>query len=122
MGASAFTSGKAGFLSCAGSEQPGLLFTLICLLSEIVCIIQTVCLGTSLAVQWLGLHASNAGGHGFDPWLGELRSHMLHGKAKKKKNIVCPFRKCMVGAGVKFIVTGKGTDSNILTKHSLYFL
>ena len=27
-------------------------------------------LGTSLAVQWLILHASNAGGMGFDPWLG----------------------------------------------------
>ena len=31
--------------------------------------------GTSLAVQWLGLHASNAGGSGSIPD-GKLRSHM----------------------------------------------
>ena len=31
--------------------------------------------GTSLAVQWLGLHASNAGGSGSVPG-GKLRSHM----------------------------------------------
>ena len=26
--------------------------------------------GNFLVVQWLGLHASTAGGHGFDPWSG----------------------------------------------------
>ena len=28
-------------------------------------------LGTSLVVQWLRLHAPNAGGLGFDPWSGK---------------------------------------------------
>ena len=33
--------------------------------------IQNSGLGTSLAVQWLGLRTSTAGaGHGFDPWSG----------------------------------------------------
>ena len=27
--------------------------------------------GTSLVVQWLRLHAPNAGGPGFDPWSGK---------------------------------------------------
>lgn len=36
------------------------------------------------AVQWLGLFAT-AGGVGLDPWLEEIRSHMPHGLAKKKK-------------------------------------
>ena len=41
-------------------------------------------MGTSLAVQWLGLHASTAGGVGSIPGWG-LGSHMLRGEAKKKK-------------------------------------
>ena len=36
-------------------------------------------------VQWLRLHASTAGGMGSISALGELRSCMLHGVAKKKK-------------------------------------
>ena len=39
---------------------------------------------TSLVVQWLRFHASNAGGTGSNPdW--ELRSHMLRGAAKTKQ-------------------------------------
>ena len=41
--------------------------------------------GTSLVVQWLRLHASTAGGCGFNAWLGNLRSYILHSVAKKKK-------------------------------------
>ena len=40
--------------------------------------------GTSLAVQWLRLRASNAGVR-VQSLLGELRSHMLRGMAKKNK-------------------------------------
>ena len=40
-------------------------------------------LGTSLAVQWLRLHASTAGGADVIPCQGELRSHMLPGAAQK---------------------------------------
>ena len=40
--------------------------------------------GTSLAVQWLQLHAATVGGHRFDPWWGELRSHMMPAAARKK--------------------------------------
>lgn len=46
-------------------------------------------LRTPLAVQGI-LHAPNAGGTGsipglgFNPWSGELRSCMLHGKKRKK--------------------------------------
>ena len=32
---------------------------------------KTEILGTSQAVRWLGLHASSAGGHRFDPWSGK---------------------------------------------------
>ena len=39
--------------------------------------------GTSLVVQRLRLHASNAGGKGLTP--GQGRSHMPHGTAKRKK-------------------------------------
>ena len=42
-----------------------------------------MCHRTSLAVQWLGLRASTAGGEG-SILVGELRSRMLHGAAKKK--------------------------------------
>ena len=31
--------------------------------------------GTSLMVQWLKLHAPNAGGRGFDPWSGNWIPH-----------------------------------------------
>ena len=49
--------------------------------------------GTSLAVQWLRLCASNAGGVWVQSLAGELRSHMPHGaskilKKKKKKNLI----------------------------------
>ena len=37
-------------------------------------------------VQWLGLHASIAGGTGSIPVVGELRSHKLCSKSKKNKN------------------------------------
>ena len=40
--------------------------------------------GNSLVVQWLGLHAFTAEGPG-SILVGELRSHKLHGAAKKKK-------------------------------------
>ena len=40
---------------------------------------------TFLVVQWLRLHAPNAGGTGLIPGLGKLRSHKLSGMAKKKK-------------------------------------
>ena len=39
---------------------------------------------TSLVVQWLRFHASNAGGTGSNPYW-ELRSHMLRGAAKTKQ-------------------------------------
>ena len=42
------------------------------------------CIGNSLVVQWLGLHASTAGS-----LVGELRSCMLCGAAKKKNKNVC---------------------------------
>ena len=41
-------------------------------------------LGNSLAIQWLGLFASTAGGTNLIPDQ-ELRSHMPRGMAKKKK-------------------------------------
>ena len=41
--------------------------------------------GNSLAVQWLGLRTSTAGGTGSIPGGGELRSHKPLTMAKKKK-------------------------------------
>ena len=41
-------------------------------------------LGTSLAVQWLRLHASNAGGMGSIPGLG-TKIPMLHSMVKQTK-------------------------------------
>ena len=42
--------------------------------------------GTSLAVQWLRLHASTAGGTGSIPGCGTKIPHaMWHGQKKKKK-------------------------------------
>ena len=41
-------------------------------------------MGTSLAIQWLRLQASTAGGFGLMPG-GELKSQVPHGVAKKKK-------------------------------------
>ena len=38
---------------------------------------------SSLAVQWLGLHPSTAGGTGFSPGQG-MKAHMSHGTAKQK--------------------------------------
>ena len=43
--------------------------------------------GSSLAVQWLGLGTFTAVVHYLD---GELRSHKLHGAAKKKKQKLSP--------------------------------
>ena len=44
-------------------------------------------LGTSLVVQWLRLHASNAGGAGSLPGWGTKIPHApQHGSAKKKRN------------------------------------
>ena len=43
--------------------------------------------GTSLAGQWLRLHASKAGGTSSFSLVGELRSHMPRGVAKKKKRM-----------------------------------
>ena len=40
-------------------------------------------MGTSLAIQWLRLQASTAGGFGLMPG-GELKSQVPHGVAKKK--------------------------------------
>lgn len=40
---------------------------------------------TSLVVQWFRLHAPLQG-HGFDPWLGELRFHVPHHAAKILKD------------------------------------
>ena len=42
-------------------------------------------LRNSLAVQWLGLCALLLQGGWVRPLVGELRSHMPHGAAKKKK-------------------------------------
>ena len=43
-------------------------------------------LGTSLVVQWLRLHASNAGGMGLTPGRGTKITHAVwHGQKKKKK-------------------------------------
>ena len=39
--------------------------------------------GTSLVVQWLRLCISTVGGNGFDPLVGELRTHMPHSMIKK---------------------------------------
>ena len=43
--------------------------------------------GTSLAVQWLGLRVSTAGGAWVQPLVGELRSCMPCGAARKKKRM-----------------------------------
>lgn len=45
---------------------------------------------TSLAIQSLTLHASNTGGAGSIPWLGELGSCMLFGAAQKMKKKTKP--------------------------------
>ena len=42
---------------------------------------------TSLVVQWLRLHASNAGDVEVRSLFGELRSHVPHGEAKKEKDV-----------------------------------
>ena len=42
-------------------------------------------LGTSLAVQWLRHHASNAGGSGSNPGLGTKIPHAMQCGKKKKK-------------------------------------
>ena len=43
-------------------------------------------LGTSLVVQWLRLHASNAGGTGSVPGKGTKIPHVVRCGKKKKKN------------------------------------
>ena len=52
--------------------------------NQLICRFQIYILGTSLAVQWLTLHASIAGGTGSIP-ARELRSCILCGMAKKEK-------------------------------------
>ena len=43
--------------------------------------------GTSLAVQWLALRASSAGGAGLIPGWGTRIPHVARGSKKKKKSI-----------------------------------
>ena len=45
----------------------------------------------SLAVQWLEICAVTAEGLGFNPWLGELRSHQPCGVTKKIKTLIRGF-------------------------------
>ena len=47
---------------------------------------QKMGIGTSLAVQWLRLHASNAGGAGSIPSQGTKITHTAWSGPKKKKN------------------------------------
>ena len=49
--------------------------------------LQNLNLGTSLAVQWLRLRASNAGGTGLTPGWGTKIPHVMprHGHKRKKK-------------------------------------
>ena len=61
--------------------KPGFSGSRILLLTTVK---DTIC-RTSLAVHWLRLHASSAGGM-FLSLVWELRSHMLHGEAKKERN------------------------------------
>ena len=46
--------------------------------------------GTSLVVQWLRLHAPNAGALGFDPWsekeIPHAATNTQHSQRKKTKN------------------------------------
>ena len=46
--------------------------------------------GPSLVIQWLRLHASNAGTCVLSP-IGELRSYMTRGMTRKKKDIASFF-------------------------------
>ena len=48
------------------------------------------CLGTSLAVQWLRLQASTAGGMGSVPGLGTKIPHAVQSGQKKKKSEILP--------------------------------
>ena len=52
-------------------------------LASALCLKATV--RPSLVVQCLRPH-SHCRGHGFDPWSGKLKSHMLHSIAKKIEN------------------------------------
>ena len=47
--------------------------------------------GTSLAVQWLALRASNAGGAGLIPGRGTRIPHVARGSKKKKKKKIPHF-------------------------------
>ena len=60
---------------------------------------------TSLAVQWLNLRASTAGGTGLDR---ELRSRMLRGAARKKK------KKCVKMFLTEMIISKKGEKHCLL--------
>ena len=54
-------------------------------------------MGTSLAVQWLRLHASNAGGTGLIPGWGTKIPHAAGCSQKKKKKIeVVDLQYCLV--------------------------
>ena len=63
------------------------LFLLRLLLFLLYEVLRIVAVGTSLVVQWLRLHASNAGGMVFDPWLGNLDPTCCTVWPKKKKKI-----------------------------------
>ena len=57
--------------------------------------------GNSLVVQWLGLHALNCQGPGFDAVVGELSTHKSHSMVKRKKKPTTkkPYKKW--GGGLK---------------------
>ena len=61
----------------------GKLFAIPALGSFLLLAGKTGCVGTSLVVQWLGLHASNAGGVGWIPGWETKIPHVLYGTAKK---------------------------------------
>ena len=69
--------------------------------------------GTSLVVQWLGLHASNAGGAGSIPGPGTKIPHAMpknptcHKKKKRKKN----WSICIFGP---YLATGSSTLTAVL--------
>ena len=73
--------------------------------------------GTSLAVQLLGLHASTAGGMvpslgGLRSFLWGLSSHMLCSMAKKKKKVV----NCGLYPGV-LLISLLGKELNAFTSY-----
>lgn len=63
------------------------------------------------AVSWLRLPSFQCRGFRFCSWLGELRSHMPRGRARKKKKSKF---KCLKGPSLNFCGTQSKCDSNIL--------